>query len=407
MTSLAEVEDGRVHHPGDRSGGGRLETRPPFHLEATVRVLQRRPDNPVEVWEDGRYRRVLPVAGGPALVEVANRGTLDDPDVRLSVLGRAPAQVADAALEAMLRRILGLDRDPIPFQRMAESERALRPTALALRGMRPPRFAGLFETFANVVPFQQLSLAAGFAILGRLVERFGGRLEHDGRRFHAFPEADTVADARLGRLRACGLSARKAEALRDLARVVASGDLREAELSEMPNAEALRRLETLPGIGPWSAGLVLLRGLGRTDVFPSGDVGAARRLGTLLRTRSPASLRRVVERFGDQRGYLYFCALGGSLLETELIHPAPRRSRSRRGRGAAVEGPGDEPAQLKRHAERVRKATMRRAPGWCSSPWSWRPEPSPIEAPEARGAVHSRGVRSHGAGAFQWPRRIP
>jgi len=31
---------------------------------------------------------------------------------------------------------------------------------LALRGMRPPRFVGLFEAFANVMPFQQLSLDA-------------------------------------------------------------------------------------------------------------------------------------------------------------------------------------------------------------------------------------------------------
>lgn len=36
----------------------------------------------------------------------------------------------------------------------------------------------------------------------------------------------------------------------------------------MTTDEAPRRLAELPGIGPWSAGLVLLRGLGRTDVFP-------------------------------------------------------------------------------------------------------------------------------------------
>ena len=62
---------------------------------------------------------------------------------------------------------------------VAESDRRLRPTALALRGMRPPRFPEIFEAFANVVPFQQLSLDAGVAIVSRLVERFGERLEHE------------------------------------------------------------------------------------------------------------------------------------------------------------------------------------------------------------------------------------
>jgi DNA-3-methyladenine glycosylase II len=68
---------------------------------------------------------------------------------------------------------------------------------------------------------------------------------------------------------------------------------------------------------------VLLRGLGRIDVFPPGDVGAARRLRELVRLGPRASLDGVIERFGVHRGYLYFLALGGSLLAKGLIHAAP------------------------------------------------------------------------------------
>lgn len=71
--------------------------------------------------------------------------------------------------------------------------------------MRPPCFAGLFEAFLNVIPFQQLSLDAGIAIIGRLVERFGQALEYRGRRFHASPDSDAIAAARPAALRACGL----------------------------------------------------------------------------------------------------------------------------------------------------------------------------------------------------------
>jgi hypothetical protein len=35
------------------------------------------------------------------------------------------------------------------------------------------------------------------------------------------------------------------------------------------------------------------------------------------------SLDGVIERFGVHRGYLYFLALGGSLLAKGLIHAAP------------------------------------------------------------------------------------
>jgi 3-methyladenine DNA glycosylase/8-oxoguanine DNA glycosylase len=326
LTPFAKVKGGRVSYPGEDIASGRLATRAPFHLEATVRVLQRRPENLVEVWEQNRYLRILASADGLALVEVANHGTIDDPDVRFSIRSGDLSAAASSDLEQTLRKALGLDVDPEPLQRAAEAEPALRPTALALRGMRPPRFAGWFEAFANVVPFQQLSLDAGLAIVGRLVERFGKHLQHGGRRFHAFPTSHAIAAARLAALQECGLSARKAESLRCLARLISSGGLAEATISGMSTADALRTLTELPGVGPWSAGLVLLRGLGRLDVFPSGDVGAARRLAALLRLRSRTSLSRVVERFGDSRGYLYFCGLGSSLLAQELIHTAPPSS---------------------------------------------------------------------------------
>jgi DNA-3-methyladenine glycosylase II len=292
-------------------------------------VLQRRPENRVDVWEQDRYLRVLANADGLVRVEVVNRGTIDDPDVRFSIRSGEPPAAARSGLEQTLRKVLGLDRDPEPLQRLAEAEPALRPAAVALRGMRPPRFAEWFEAFANVVPFQQLSLDAGLAIVGRLVERFGKQLEHGGHRFHSFPTAHAIAAARPAALRECGLSARKAESLRYLARAIEAGELTEERISGMRTSEALRTLTELPGIGPWSAGLVLLRGLGRLDVFPPGDIGAARRLGALLRRRSRASLDRVVERFGDSRGYLYFCGLGSSLLAQGLIHAAPPSSARR------------------------------------------------------------------------------
>ncbi|MFL6712493.1 MAG: DNA-3-methyladenine glycosylase family protein [Sulfurifustis sp.] len=299
-----------------------LGTRAPFHLEATVRVLQRRLSNRVDVWEQGRYLRAFATAKNPVLVEVENHGTIDRPDVRCAFRGDVSAATEQCVRQAV-RKILGLDIDPERLTHFADAGQPFRSTLLALRGMRPPRFADLFETFASVVPFQQLSLDAGVAIVGRLVERFGESIEREGRRYYAFPAAQRIAVAHLERLQSCGLSAQKAQTLSYLARIITSGTLSEAELVGMSTPDALRRLVDLPGIGPWSAALVLLRGLGRIDVFPPGDVGAERGLRALLRLSPRTSLGRVIERFGDRRGYLYFCALGGGLLAKGLIHAAP------------------------------------------------------------------------------------
>lgn len=294
-----------------------LPTRAPFHLQATVRVLQRRPSNLVDVWQDDHYLRVFEVEERLVLVRIENRGTIDVPDVRCCT----SSGDVSAAVTATLTRVLGLDVVPALLRFPVPIDGPLRSTVSALRGMRPPRFANLFESFVNVVPFQQLSLDAGVSIVGRLVRRFGRPMEHGGRQYYASPGARVIAEARLEQLRACGLSRGKAQTLRTLARLIEKRELSEQELSQMPSPQALHALMELPGIGPWSAALVLLRGFGRLDVFPPGDAGAARGIGPLLQLDRGMSIDRAVERFGDRRGYLYFCGLGASLLARGLIRP--------------------------------------------------------------------------------------
>ncbi len=324
LTAFAKADGVHVTYPSDDNAAGiRLATRAPFHLEATVRVLQRRPANAVEIWEEGRWLRAFATTEGLVLTALENRGSIDAPDVRFSILAGTPSADTRRSLQQTMRKMLGLDLDPVRLRAAAERVRSLRPTALALRGMRPPRFAGLFDVFANVVPFQQLSLDAGTAIVGRLVARFGEHVSHDDRRFAAFPTANTIAGARPPALRTCGLSRSKAESLRHLAKMIDAGQLTEETIAQLSTRDALRTLMMLPGIGPWSAALVLLRGFGRLEVFPPGDSGAARGLNALLRLRTPGALGRVVEGFGDCRGYLYFCGLGASLLAKGLIHAAP------------------------------------------------------------------------------------
>ncbi|HKP61671.1 MAG TPA: DUF488 family protein [Polyangiales bacterium] len=320
LTEFAHVDGLRITYPAD--SGSLIATQAPFHLEATVRVLQRRPTNLVDVWDEGRYLRVLELRDGLALIEASNPGTIDRPELRFRVLEGDDSRSAHRMISEALQRVLGLQLDAQRLQRLLEAERKFGSVAIALRGMRPPRFPTLFETFANVIPFQQVSLDAGVAIVRRLVARFGRSLLHDGQKRYAFPAAAALAQARLDTIRACGLSARKAETLRSVARAIAAGDLTEAELTQLSSAEAMRSLTAIHGIGSWSAGLILLRGLGRLDVFPQGDVGVIRGLTHLLQIQPGPALERVVRRFGEHCGYLYFCSLGGALLAKGLIHPA-------------------------------------------------------------------------------------
>jgi 3-methyladenine DNA glycosylase/8-oxoguanine DNA glycosylase len=295
----------------------------PFHLESTVRVLQRRPANLIDTWDGQYYRRTLPIRGRLILVEVSNRGTIDAPRVALRVLPALASRTARTEVVRAATRILGVNIDASAAELRARVQPQLWRTAVALRGLRPPRYPDLFEAFANVIPFQQLSIEAGMAVTSRLVRRFGQVLASEGRDHFVFPVAEDIADRSLRDLKSCGLSTGKALALRTVARAIACGDLKAQDIESLRSAEAIDRLRQLPGIGPWSASLVLLRGFGRLDVFPPGDSGAEKSLTTLMRLRSATALMRVIDHFGDYRGYLYFYGIASRLLARGLITPAP------------------------------------------------------------------------------------
>lgn len=335
-----ETTPGMKPSPSDHRAAGRplrLPVQAPFHLEATVRVLQRRPANLIDRWEDGCYRRTIRAGDHPLLVEVANLGSIESPDVRLAVLGAEVSAAQKAQAARIIREVLGVDLDPAGPQRRAGAEPALRATTRALRGMRPPSYPDLFETFANVIPFQQVSLEAGMAVVARLIRQFGDTLTVDGQHHRLFPSAERIATTRLTSLRDSGMSARKSQALRAVAAEIASGGLTPAELADLPSSLAMERLMGLPGIGPWSAALVLLRGFRRLDVFPLADTGAEGGLTRLLRLRSKTALTPVIERFGPFKGYLYFYSLASRLLQAGLIHPAPTRpSGAKPSRGEAL-----------------------------------------------------------------------
>ena len=298
----------------------RLEVSGPFHLEATVRVLQRRPTDLLDHLVDGAFLRLHRTEEGLVLARVENQGTVDQPGLRLSFPAGEPSAVTRRKVVAITRRVLGLDVDVTAIERRLRRIPALRALATSLRGMRPPRFATLLESFGRIVPYQQLSLDAGSVLTNRMVERFGEKLEHEGLRYYAFPSAKRLASATEDQFRSLGFSHAKGRTLIGIARAIVRGELDERSIEALPSQQALEALVAIRGIGPWTASLLLLRGQRRLDSFPASDVGVNRGIAILL-GEDPKHFEadRFAEPFGAQRGMLYFYALGAQLLGRGLI----------------------------------------------------------------------------------------
>ena len=305
-----------------------LQVLPPFRLDLTVAALRRLATNPVDVLTPaGEYVRALAAApagarppggasgatvgpavppttihAGPTIVRVRQ----DRPDaLHVSLRGAAGYDAEPEAVLALLRRMLGTDRDLSPFYAAASRIPWLAPLARRMRGLKPPRYPTLWEACVNAIVFQQISVHAATTMMRRLVAALGPEAADDGVALRVFPPVENLLSAPDDVLRAAGLSAAKSGALRRAGEAIASGELDEAMLEASDGAEAARLLLRVKGIGPWTATLILLRGLGRLDVFPANDSGVARSL-TFVAGSAAYDAQADLESLCAQRGMLYF-----------------------------------------------------------------------------------------------------
>jgi len=286
-----------------------LEPGAPFRLDLTVWVLRRSAGNVVDRWDGNTYRRVLIVREEALEIEVTQTGPSDKPLLQVTAIGEAIPPDARTFVTSSLTRMLGTSVDLTEFHRFAERRPKLDALALRFEGARPPRFPSIFEALVNALACQQLSLTVGIRLLNRLAERYGQSIEKQGAAYHAFPDPENLAVLTPEALRALGFSHQKARAVIELASAVAEKRLILDELGILDNEAAADRLLKLRGVGRWTAEYVLLRGLGRLNVFPGDDVGARNNLQRWLglpKTLDYQGARDSIAAWSPYGGLIYF-----------------------------------------------------------------------------------------------------
>ena len=120
----------------------------------------------------------------------------------------------------------------------------------------------LYGALLFQVTGQQLSVPATRRTLARIQALFGGHL----------PAPAELLAVDPGQLRQAGLSWRKINTLRDLAKRLTDGRLNQDVLSTLPDDELMAELTAIPGIGPWTVQGAMLIALRREDVVLPGDL---------------------------------------------------------------------------------------------------------------------------------------
>ncbi|HEY4083029.1 MAG TPA: Ada metal-binding domain-containing protein [Burkholderiaceae bacterium] len=205
---------------------------------------------------------------------------------------------AVGSLLPLVRRWLDLDADPDAIAAALGEG--------AISGQRLPGCVDRFELAVRAVLGQQVTVAAARTLGGRFVERFGEVIEGaPAGATHTFPRPEVIAGAPVERIAELGIIRQRAEALRALAKAWPTLAFAQASLlSRSAIDAALTELQALPGIGPWTAYYMLMRGWSWPDAFPPGDVALKKALEKVSGGNlSPKAYLAAAEKYRPYRSY--------------------------------------------------------------------------------------------------------
>ncbi len=279
----------------------RLAHRLPYDTTGTLAFLGHRAVPGVEAGTSSTFARTLSLPHGSGTVEL----TPDERYVRANLHLDDLRDLTPAVQRC--RHLLDLDADPVAVADHLGADRVLGPTARCTPGLRVPGTVDPHELAVRAVVGQQVSVASARGVLGRLVAEHGKALTSPHRLgpgfgsetlTHRFPDVATIATLDPDAL---PLPRRRARTLVTMAEALAGGGL---TLDIGADAEEARAtLRTLPGIGPWTADYIAVRGLGHPDVMLSEDLGVQHAFARLNLATTPAAIEEVARRWRPWRSY--------------------------------------------------------------------------------------------------------
>lgn len=278
----------------------KIGVQAPFRLDLTAAIFRRLSTNLVDAYDGGVFRRAIGEGRRAAIITVEQRSPKE---VSVSLSGASDAHDA----RALVQRMLGTSVDLEPFYTAAKHIAWLAPLVAKARGVKPPCYPSVWEACVNSIVYQQISIYAAGAILRRVLERYAAPASVEGDTLRAFPGPEALLRADPSALRSLGMSVNKVASVRAIGEAFVSGEIEERALEQLPTEQIMESLTRIPGIGPWTAAVIALRGFGRLDVFPMNDSGVARRLkdhGDGL-----IDVDGALAKLGNQRGMLYYHVL--------------------------------------------------------------------------------------------------
>ena len=176
----------------------------------------------------------------------------------------------------------------------------------------------LFSAVVHHIIGQQISTKAQATIWQRMQDALGA------------VSAETILAAGVPELQSLGMTFRKAEYITDFAEKVHTGAFDLDAVAHMRDADAIRALSSLKGIGVWTAEMILLFCMQRPDVLSYDDLAIQRGLRMLYHHRKIdrrlfEKYRRRYSPYGSVASLYLWAVSGGAIPELKDYKPKSKR----------------------------------------------------------------------------------
>lgn len=278
----------------------RLSYRPPYAWTQLLEFLALRAIPGVEAVANGSYRRTVNI--NTATATICGWFSVQNDAAKNQLLVTVASALLPVIVRVLtcIRRQFDLDCEP---DKIYEQLRVMNTFAanLCRPGTRLPGCFEPYEMAVRAILGQQITVKAARTLAQRLVKAYGTEtVTPYAELTHVFPEPQTICrqEPPIGdRLGPLGITGARARSILALSEALMQGTL--ALTWQADVEEEMRKLLALPGIGPWTAQYIAMRGMNWPDAFPHTDLGVKK----ALKGKSANEILNMAEAWRPWRSY--------------------------------------------------------------------------------------------------------
>jgi len=242
-----------------------------YNFDLVLRYIKNSPSFVIEKIIENTYCRAFVIGVRMYLVLVRDEG-IDSKYLEVKVIGEEVKNNHVQLVKEKIITMFCLKQDIDKSQNFIANESKIGKLIKMYEGFRPVLLGSVYESTIWAIIGQQISAKVAHGIKKSLLEKTGAKITINNCEYYTDLCPHKVLELSIKQLRDLKLSQRKAEYIHEMTKAIINGELDLSNLYLLNREEGCSYLMKHRGIGKWTAESILMRGIGRQDILPAGDL---------------------------------------------------------------------------------------------------------------------------------------